>query len=40
MAPALQPLIASYFAGSINYGLRKWAGLDKQYTMVTKEGDV
>ena len=26
--------------GSIVYGYRKWAGLDKEYTIVTKEGDV
>ena len=26
--------------GGMVFGYRKWAGLDKEYTIVTKEGDV
>jgi hypothetical protein len=39
---ALAALAALFLVvtGSIVYGYRKWAGLDKEYTIVTKEGDV
>lgn len=35
--------LASLFiviVAAIVYGYRKWAGLDKEYTIVTKEGDI
>ena len=39
---ALAALAALFtvIVGSILFAYRKWAGLDKEYTIVTKQGDV
>ena len=40
VALAAMAALVTVILGSIIFAYRRWAGLDKQYEVVTKEGDV